>query len=206
MTRGMSGTAERRPESVGGQATPSTMAVTRVVEPGHEQEYRAWRSRLIIAAEEAPLSLGTVVLAPIPGESKTFGLIHRFADAASLRAWEDSDARRDLSEEADRFSSFERPADAGLEQWFSSSDESAQSSPARQSSPASQSSPVKWRMVIVTFAITYALTAIIIPRETAWLPKSWSFYESNVITNVLLALAMTYLLPLITRLLRRWLY
>ena len=61
-------------------------------------------------------------------------------------------------------------------------------------------------MVIVTFAITYALTAIIIPRETAWLPKSWSFYESNVITNVLLALAMTYLLPLITRLLRRWLY
>ena len=61
-------------------------------------------------------------------------------------------------------------------------------------------------MVPVTFVITYALTAVIIPRETAWLPKSWSFYESNVITNVLLALAMTYLIPLVTRLLRRWLY
>ena len=61
-------------------------------------------------------------------------------------------------------------------------------------------------MVPVTFVITYALTAVIIPRETAWLPKSWSFYESNVITSVLLALAMTYLIPLVTRLLRRWLY
>ncbi len=69
-----------------------------------------------------------------------------------------------------------------------------------------QSSPRKWKMFVVTFVITYALTAIVIPRETAWLPRSWSFYQSDVITNVVLALVMTYLLPTVTRLLRRWLY
>jgi len=61
-------------------------------------------------------------------------------------------------------------------------------------------------MVPVTFVITYALTAVIIPRETAWLPKSWSFYESNVITSVPLAWAITHSLPLVCRLLRRWPY
>lgn len=44
------------------------------------------------------------MLAPQPGDSNTFRLIHRFADAGSLHAWEDSDARRRLSAEADQFS------------------------------------------------------------------------------------------------------
>jgi len=173
---------------------PATVVITRVVQPGHEQDYRAWMGRLITAAEVAPHSLGTVVLAPEPNESNTFRFIHRFADAASLRQWEDSDVRVQLSAEADRFSSSQRQEVTGQEAWFSVPEAPAQ--------PAL----IKWRMVIVTFCITYVLTALIIPHETAWLPKSWSFYELNLITNVLLALVMTYLLPLITRLLRRWLY
>ncbi len=61
-------------------------------------------------------------------------------------------------------------------------------------------------MAIATFCMTYALTALLIPRETAWLPKSWSFYETDIITNVVLAAVMTYLLPSVTRRLGRLLY
>ncbi len=79
-------------------------------------------------------------------------------------------------------------------------------SPSPEPDTPAATEPTRWRMVVLTFLLTYALTAIIIPRETAWLPHWWSFYQTNVVTNVLLALAMTYLLPTITRLLRRWLH
>ena len=65
----------------------------------------------------------------------------------------------------------------------------------------------KWKMAIATFVGAYIVTAIAIPREIGWLPHSWSFYEINIITNIIMAAAMTWaILPGISRLLRRWLY
>jgi hypothetical protein len=65
----------------------------------------------------------------------------------------------------------------------------------------------KWKMAIATFVGAYVVTAIAIPRELSWLPHSWSFYEINVITNIIMAMAMTWaILPGMSRLLRRWLY
>ena len=67
--------------------------------------------------------------------------------------------------------------------------------------------PKKWKMAIVTFVVTYAITAVIIPLEMAWLPTTWSFYATNVMTNVIMAGLMTYVfMPTIARGLRRWLY
>ncbi len=65
----------------------------------------------------------------------------------------------------------------------------------------------KWKMAIATFVGAYIVTAIAIPRELSWLPHSWSFYEINIITNIIMATAMTWaILPGMSRLLRRWLY
>ena len=65
----------------------------------------------------------------------------------------------------------------------------------------------KWKMTIATFVGAYIVTAIAIPRELSWLPHSWSFYEINLITNIVMATAMTWvILPGMSRLLRRWLY
>jgi antibiotic biosynthesis monooxygenase (ABM) superfamily enzyme len=62
-------------------------------------------------------------------------------------------------------------------------------------------------MAIVTFLAAYVLTSIIIPREMTWLPPSWSFYATHVITNLLLAVLMTYVvMPTAARVLRHWLY
>jgi hypothetical protein len=62
-------------------------------------------------------------------------------------------------------------------------------------------------MAIATFVNAYIVTAIAIPRELSWLPHSWSFYEINIITNIIMATAMTWvILPGMSRLLRRWLY
>jgi hypothetical protein len=65
----------------------------------------------------------------------------------------------------------------------------------------------RWKMAIATFVGAYIVTAIAIPRELSWLPHSWSFYEINIITNIIMATAMTWaILPGMSRLLRRWLY
>ena len=65
----------------------------------------------------------------------------------------------------------------------------------------------KWKMAIATFVGAYIVTAIASPRELSWLPHSWSFYEINIVTNIIMAAAMTWaILPGMTRLLRRWLY
>ena len=69
------------------------------------------------------------------------------------------------------------------------------------------SPPKKWKMAIVTFAVVYVITWIIIPRQEAWLPESWPFYATNVITNAIIAVLMTYaVMPVMARALRRWLY
>ncbi|MBV9454854.1 MAG: antibiotic biosynthesis monooxygenase [Rubrobacter sp.] len=173
---------------------PATVVITRTVNPRRRDDFKRWLARLISAAEAFPNNLGTVVLTPPPGEN-VFRLVHRFTDEASLRAWEDSDIRRQLSAEADAFSTSQRQAATGMETWFSISD--APGAPP----------PKKWKMALVTFVVVYALTAIIIPLEMAWLPRSWSFYATNVITNVLIAGLMTYVvMPTVARALRRWLY
>lgn len=179
------------PRSAAG-GEPFTVVITRTVEPGREDDYRAWVARLIKAAETAPNNLGTVVLAPTPDERNVYRLIHRFADEDSQRAWEDSDVRRRLSAEADKFSTSHRQAATGFESWFS---------------VPGLPQPPRWKMGAVTFFIAYALTAIIIPREMSWLPHSWSFYATNIITNVLLSGLLAYVfLPLAARVLRSWLY
>lgn len=173
--------------------------ITRRVAPGRQDDYRRWLGRLITAAEAFPGNLGTVALAPAAGEPNLFRVIYRFSDEACLRAWEDSDILRRLAAEADAFSTSQRQVQrqvaTGLETWFTVS--GAQGLPP----------PKKWKMTTVTFVAAYVLTAIIIPREMAWVPKSWSFYATNAITNALLVTLLTYLvMPAVSRLLRRWLY
>lgn len=186
-------TTERPGQSeIGG---PATAVVTRVVNPGHRDDYERWLVRMIAAAAEFPNNLGVVVLTPEPGDPDVFRLVHRFADDASLRAWEESDTRRHLSNEADAFSTARRQKATGMETWFTTGD-----------APA-PSPPRKWKMTLVTFAVVYGITWVIIPREQAWLPESWPFAATNVITNAIIAVLMTYaVMPVTARVLRRWLY
>ena len=178
-----------------GAPSPAMVMVSRRVDPGREREYREWVSREIGETERFPNYLGATVLAPQPSGPKVFHVIHSFADEESLRAWTGSDVVRRLSGEADAFSSLELQRATGMEAWFALPD-------APQLPP-----PPKWKMALGTFAAAYVVTAIVIPLEMRWIPHSWSFFEINIITNIIMAVAMTWgLMPGISRLLRGWLY
>lgn len=157
-------------------------------------DFRRWALRLVAASGSFSNNVGSVVLSPTPGETMVFRIVQRFADRESLRAWEDSEVRHQLSAEADAFSTAQRQSATGLEAWFQLED--APGAPP----------PKKWKMALVTFVVVYLLTAILIPAETRWLPGSWSFYTVNVITDVVIATLMTCaIMPLAARVLRRWL-
>jgi antibiotic biosynthesis monooxygenase (ABM) superfamily enzyme len=176
-------------------SSPAMVMVSRRVKPGHEGEYRRWVSRVIAEAEKFPSYLGATVLAPHPSGSDAFHHIHSFADKESLSIWLRSDVMYRLSREADAFSSFGLQQATGMEAWFSLPD-------APQLPP-----PPKWKMAVATFIGAYIVTAIAIPLEMILVPRLWSFYETNIITNIIMATAMTWaIMPGMSRLLRGWLY
>ena len=173
----------------------ATVVVTRKVDSGREDDFRKWLMRFTTASESFPNNSGTIVLSPTPGQAAVFRIVQRFRDSDSLAEWENSIVRRQLSAEADAFSTSQRQMVTGLEAWFQVGD-------GPEGPP-----PKKWKMAVMTFVVVYCLTCVIIPLEIRLLPKSWSFYLINVVTNVLIATLMTYaIMPVVARLLRRWLY
>jgi uncharacterized protein len=174
---------------------PATVMITRIVRPGHEAEYRRWLSHTLNAVERAPNHLRVVVFAPVAGESTVYRFVHHFADQASLRAWEKSELHRRLQTEADRFSESRREDATGLVACFTVPGMSAALPPAR------------WKMTVLLYGIVNVLTALLIPLESRWIPPSWPFLLTNALLNAILILVMVYaLLPLASRLLKRWLY
>jgi antibiotic biosynthesis monooxygenase (ABM) superfamily enzyme len=186
---------ESDPLNAAVRTDPVTVLISRVVTPGRENDYRQWLIRMITAAEAAPNNLGVVVLSPEASASNVFSFVHRFADEAALEAWENSDTLRSLLTEAEAFSTLHRQVATGMEAWFT------------LAGPSAPTVPPRWKMAVLTFVIVYVLTAIIIPIERAVLPESWSFFATNILTNALIALLLTYLiLPATTKLLHPWLY
>jgi antibiotic biosynthesis monooxygenase (ABM) superfamily enzyme len=174
---------------------PVTVVVSRTVAPGRERDYREWTRRMLASAEPFPNNLGAVILSPSTGRSRLHHLVLRFADRDSLRRWEDSDLRQQLSREADAFSKAARVEATGMEVWFDLPD------------PGGHAAPPKWKMAIVGFLVVYPVTLITTPLTRSFL-ADWPLAVQNALAVAVLVTLMTYLLmPFVTqRVLRRWLY
>jgi hypothetical protein len=151
--------------------------------------------RLVAAAMRAPGNLGVTTLISPPGRAGLHHVVFRFADQASMKAWEDSEIRRTLSQEADAFSRVSRQEATGLETWFSI-----------PNSPELGAPPL-WKMTAVTFIAVYLLSIIIVPLGERFL-GSWPFPVLNILTCILLVTLMSYaVMPFFSRVVfRRWLY
>ena len=185
-------TAQSTPPRKHHPSEPVTAVSVRTVQAGHEADYGQWTLRVVDQALAFPHSLGATVLSPEPGSAAVRRIAYTFDAADSLHAWEESAVRRRLSDEADAFSTEQPRSDVDT------------SSPAL--SVWAPPPPAKWKMALATFVVAYVLTAVVIPLEQMWFPRAWPFLATNVITNVLLALGITYLgLPLVNVVLKRWL-
>jgi len=140
---------------------------------------------------EVPGYLGTTVIAPGGNVSSVRYVINRFANQASLDAWENSEESLKLLEEVNKYSTYQRVT--GMETWFTLPDLKA------------IVAPPKWKMAIVSFIGAYSIS--LLAQYILGLYLKPSPLLTNILMTIILVLGLTYFaMPLLSRLLRRWLY
>jgi uncharacterized protein len=167
-----------------------TEVINRNIKVGHEKDYDEWLRRYMKLESEVPGYLGTTIIAPGGSSSSERYVINRFADKSSLDSWESSEVARKLIAEANTCSTYERAT--GLETWFA------------LPNLKTIAAPPRWKMAIVTFIGAYciSLLASFILRPLGLQPLLF-----NLFMTIILVIGLTYFaMPLLSRLLRRWLY
>lgn len=175
-------------------AGPVTVVVTRDVVPGRERDFDEW-VHLVVSEAVRFGGLGASVITPDARSTPARRVVVcRFANEDSVRAWEGSEERKRLMQEAEAFSTPHFQRATGLETWFTLPGEGAMVPPPR------------WKMALVTLIGIYppvvALLALVVPRVEAWPLLA----RAAVIPLVLVPLLTYVIMPLLSRLLRLWLY
>lgn len=178
------------PEREGG---PLTVVVTWRVRRGYEGEFEAWRREIAAAALEFPGHMGINVIRP-GATAGEYVVIFRFDTYEHLRAWQESEIRRELLKKAKPFRESEPSyrLESGLEYWFAPSGVPA--------------SPPRWKMALVTVVSVWP-ASLLVP----WLLHPFVADLALPLRALLTAMGIVILLtwaimPLLVRILRPWLH
>ena len=173
-----------------------TVVATRRVRPGHEAAYEAWLTRLIAASRSFPGYLGADIHRPSAGGPREYTSVFRFAGVEALRAFEESEVRRqallEVAEHVEADAVWQRLT--GLEFWFTPPPGTVVPQPSR------------WRMALVMIAVVYGLV-LSIGGVVAAVLADVPIAVRLLVTITIEVFLMTYvLMPRLTRWLARWIY
>lgn len=145
---------------------------------------------------KAPGYLGVTIIIPGSSKSSMRYIIRRFTDKVSMETWDSSKEAVKLLEEVNNYSTRHYEQSTGLETWFTL--------PGLKT--LSQSPPPRWKMAIVLFFAAYFISSL---SGSVLNPFSeqWPILGNAVIHTAILVVSLTYFaMPILSRLLRRWLY
>jgi antibiotic biosynthesis monooxygenase (ABM) superfamily enzyme len=172
-----------------------TSIICRNIMPGYGKDYDNWAQRYLTFIRKAPGYLGITIIIPGGSKSSLRYIIRRFADKATMEAWDNSEQSQKLLQEADNYSTRHYETSTGLETWFTL--------PGLKT--LSQSPPPRWKMAIVLFFAAYFISSLSRFVLNPFLGQ-WPML-SAVIYTAILVVSLTYIaMPILSRLLRRWLY
>lgn len=170
-----------------------TSLISRSIKPGYEKEYDDWLRRFLAFERRALGYLGTTVVIPGGTSSNIRYIIRRFIDRASMEIWDNSPDVQKLLNEANRYSTRHYEMATGLETWFVLPD-------------LKTVVPPRWKMAIVVFIAAYT-TSLLSRSFLSPLYSECPLVASTIISTTILVVSLTYFaLPVLSRLLRRWLY
>jgi uncharacterized protein len=173
-----------------------TTVICRKIRPGHEKDYNDWVRRYLTLERKAAGYLGTTIIIPGGSKSPLRYIIRRFADKAAMERWDNSEESLRLLKEANNYSTRHYDTSTGLETWFTLPDLKT----------LSQSPPPRWKMAIVIFFAAYAISSVSRYILNPFIAQ-WPILSNAVIYTAILVVSLTYFaLPIVNRLLRRWLY
>ncbi len=163
------------------------------VPPARAADFEDGLRELMRAAALQPGRIAADVLrgAAAPG-GREYHVVYRFADEASLRAWEASPERQALiARIAPLFEEAGRRELTGMEAWFDL--------------PRGRPAPPRWRMALLTWLGIWPLVSLslwLVVPHLVGLP----FLLQTAANSALLVLAMTYLvMPWLARVAEPWL-
>jgi uncharacterized protein len=170
-----------------------TVVVSRKIKHGYEKDYDEWLRRLLMLGRKIPGYVGTTTIMHDGTDSAVRHIIYRFSNKASLDAWENSEELRKLIEEVNNYSTPYLQKATGLETWFTLPDLKA------------IVAPPKWKMAIVAFIGAYRISSLAQYILSFFLGQRPLLF--NLFMNIILVIGLTYFaMPLLSRLLRHWLY
>ncbi|MGG3194920.1 antibiotic biosynthesis monooxygenase [Priestia aryabhattai] len=125
-----------------------TTIVTWEIQEGKEKEFEAWRHEIEAAATKFPGHLGVNLIVP-NNKSMEYTVIFRFDTYEHLRAWQESDIRRDLLKRAESFQTTDPTykTENSLAYWFVN--------------PKLPVPPPKWKMSIITVLGVWPLSKLV---------------------------------------------
>ena len=155
--------------------------------------FEAVLEELIEAARRKGRVSGEVLRGPPSAASFTYYIIYRFADEASLRAWENSPERQELAGRARALADdATHQRITGLEAWFDI--------------PALSQAPPRHRMAMLTWLGIWPLVSLVLWYIVPFYGQ-WPFLARTAATSAVLVVAMTYLvMPLLAQVASSWLY
>jgi len=174
-----------------------TVVVRRRVKPEAEQAFEDAMRQFISFALAFPGNRGINVLRPSPSGPREYTVVDRFADSSARRAFKESPEYRAWMQRLRELSEQEpyiEEHDGGLGGWFTPPEATRPSSPARI------------KMALVTFVGVYPLTSTL-PPLGHWLLPGWHPLATNVLVTASIVAALTWVvMPVLTRVFRRWLF
>jgi antibiotic biosynthesis monooxygenase (ABM) superfamily enzyme len=171
-----------------------TSVISRSIKPGYEKDYDDWVQRYLTLERKAPGYLGTTIILPGGTSSNVRYIIRRFTDKASMEIWDNSQEAQKLLEEVNNYSTRHYETTTGLETWFAVPDLKTVVAPPR------------WKMAIVVFIAAYTISLL---SRSILNPSigQWPLLANGIIFTAILTMGLTYFaMPILSRLLRRWLY
>lgn len=176
----------------GTETGPLTVIVTWRVRQGCEGEFEAWRREISAAALSFPGHMGVNVILPRK-EVREYVVIFRFDTYEHLRAWQESDIRRELLKRAEPFRESEPTyhLESGLEYWFAPSGVPA--------------SPPRWKMALVTVLGVWPVSMLIPGLLAPLIGKHPLALQALFIAVGIVILLTWVVMPVLVRVLNPWL-
>jgi len=176
------------------QEGPITVVVRHRVKLGREGPFEEWLRGITQAALRFDGHMGFHIIRPTDPKRPEYLVLFRFDTLDNLTRWEESNTREEWLDRLEPLTTHPpaRERHTGMEVWFSP--------------PPGQSPPPRYKMVAVTILALYPLISLV-QFSLVPLLSDWPMLLRTLATTSLLVCIMTYgAMPLMTRMLSRWLY
>ncbi|WP_029297405.1 antibiotic biosynthesis monooxygenase [Chryseobacterium hispalense] len=177
----------------------ASVVVTHHILDGKQNEYESWLDEIIPQTRHSEGFIDLQIVRPIPGLTFVYTVIIRFDTIIHLKNWMESGNRKKLIEKANPL--FRKNDNyeirSGLDFLFTSESTTGKA-------------PVRWKQFLVTWSAIYPLS-LIIPLTLLPLlrfleiPKNY-YFDGLLISGIIVFLMVFAIMPVYTRVIRKWLY